>query len=63
MMNLPTIQDNELQNQAWKASPPMLGMPETRQVDGKTWHWCVHCSFSHLSHGTAGHKAPTMLPP
>ena len=38
-------------------------MPETKQVDGKTWHWCTHCAFWHLSHGTPGHKDPSMLPP
>ena len=41
----------------------MPGMPETKQVDSKTWHWCAHCGFLHLPHGTAGHKDPSMLPP
>jgi hypothetical protein len=22
--------------------PPKPGEPETKQVDGKTWHWCIH---------------------
>ena len=41
----------------------MLGMPETKQMDGETWHWCAHCGFWHLSHGTVGHKDLSMLPP
>ena len=42
MVNIPTNQNNEFQKQAWKASPPPLGVPETKQVDSKTWHWCAH---------------------
>ena len=53
----------QIPKQTWKASPPLVRMTETTQVDGKTWHWCAHCGFWHLSHGTAGHKYPSMLPP
>ena len=37
-------------------------LPETKQVDGKTWHWCAHCAFWHLSHGTARQKIPPHCP-
>ena len=48
---------------AWKAKPPSSNEPQSKDVDGKTWHWCQHCGFWHLSHGTSGHKDSSTLPP
>ena len=45
--------------QAWKALPPPPGTFESKEVDGKIWHWCASCGFCHLSHGTADHKDPS----
>ena len=42
---------------------PVPGAPETKDIDGKMWHWCAHCGFWHLSHGTATHKDLAQLPP
>ena len=42
---------------------PLLNEPQYKDVDGKTWHWCQHCGFWHLSHGTSGRKDPSTLPP
>ena len=39
----------------WKSKPPGDGEPETKNVNGTTWHWCAICGFWRLSHGTATH--------
>ena len=54
---------NRVQKAAWKAKPSSSNEPQSKDVDGKTWHWCQHCGFWHLSHGTSGHKDTYTLPP
>ena len=27
---------------AWKKIPPPQGSPQTKDVEGKTYHWCVN---------------------
>jgi hypothetical protein len=27
-------------------------------MNGKTWHWCAHCTRWSTTHGTAGHTGP-----
>ena len=39
----------------WKSKPPGKDEPETKIVNGTTWHWCAICGFWRLSHGTATH--------
>ena len=46
---------------AWKAQAPQNDENETKTVDGKQWHWCAHCGFGQLSHGTVDHKDPKTL--
>ena len=38
-------------DEAWMRVPPKAGDPETKQVDGKTWNWCIHhmCWTLHTS--------------
>ena len=45
----------------WKAKPPSMGEAETKEVGGKMWHWCTHCGFWQLSHGSTTHKDPATL--
>ena len=47
--------------QAWEAQPPSSSKSEKKEVDGKTWYWCRHYGFWHLSHSTADHKDPSTL--
>ena len=54
---------NRVPKAAWKANPPTSNEPQSKNVDGKSWHWCQHCGFWRLSHGTSGHKDPSTLPP
>ena len=44
-----------------KAKPPSMEEAETKEVDGKMWHWCTHCGFWRLSHSSATHKDPATL--
>ena len=39
-----------------------MGEAETKEVDGKMWHWCTHCGFWWLSYGSATHNDPATLP-
>ena len=54
---------NRVPKAAWKAKPPSSNEPQSKDVDGKTWHWCQHCGYWCLSHGTSGHKDSSTLPP
>lgn len=38
-------------DEAWMRVPPKAGEPETKEVNGKTWHWCIHhmCWTMHLA--------------
>ena len=54
---------NQVPKAAWKAKPPSSNKPQSKDVDGKTWHWCQYCGFWRLSHGTSGHKDSSTLPP
>ena len=49
---------NNKSNGAWKKVPPGDGTPETKTMNGKTWHWCAHCTRWSTTHGTAGHTGP-----
>ena len=54
---------NRVPKAAWKAKPPSSNEPQSKDEDGKTWHWCQHCDFWRLSHSISGHKDSSTLPP
>ena len=35
---------------------PTAGSPETKEVNGRTWHWCGGCNRWLTTHGMATHK-------
>jgi len=42
---------------AWMKLSPPTGTPETKEVNGKTWHWCEKCTRWSTTHGTSTHKS------
>ena len=40
----------------WMKIQPTAGSPETKEVNGRTWHWCGGCNSWSTTHGTATHK-------
>jgi len=49
--------NNRNQNRPdWKKTAPGPGQPETKNVNGKSWKWCTHCTKWSTTHGTGGHQ-------
>ena len=39
----------------WKLESPKSGEPQTKSVNGRTFHWCAKCENWSPTHGTSGH--------
>jgi hypothetical protein len=39
----------------WKTTPPAAGAPTTKEMHGKTFHWCAKCKRYTITHTTEGH--------
>ena len=56
---------------AWMRVQPPTGTPETKVVNGKTWHWCEQCNRWSTTHSTSTHRSkptegdtpPAVTPP
>jgi Zinc knuckle len=42
---------------SWNRTPPPSGSPQTKQMHGKTFHWCDHCKRWTTTHGTSEHRS------
>jgi hypothetical protein len=40
----------------WRRQPPATGEKETKEVRGRTFHWCAKCRSWTTTHGTATHR-------
>ena len=40
----------------WMKIQPTAGSPDTKEVNGRTWHWCGGCNRWLTTHGAASHK-------